>query len=165
MPDQHDSPAVVEPPHVLPPCVSHVGVGNRERLRRDRAADRSKGEMPVHRREDPAALREPRGLVPGDRDRLRIGREIGVYALVVTDRRVDVEAVDPGALRVPGILAWLSPKGSKTVVCRLPRQGSGLPPALESHTVRAPAGAASPLRQTPAASAAATAASRPSLDT
>ncbi len=97
--DQDHAAAVVVAPHVLAPGGADVAVGELRRLGRDRGlADPRQRQLPVHRREHPAALREARRLEPGDRRLLRVYGEVGVGGRLVGDGRIDVEAVDLRAL-------------------------------------------------------------------
>ncbi len=98
VPDEDDAAPLVVPARVLEPGGADVPIGELEGLARERGlVDPRQGELPVHRREDAAALREARRLVAGDRELLGVHAQVRVDARVLADGRVDVEAVDPAA--------------------------------------------------------------------
>jgi len=99
MADQHNAATVVEVPEVGAPGVADVAIRDGSVRPADLASDRRKRQLPVHGREHSAVLGVPGGLVERDRPLLGVDPQVGKGCLLVTDSRIDVEAVDFGIRR------------------------------------------------------------------
>ncbi len=139
VPDQDHAAAVVVLAEVGLPGGEDVVVGDLCGVGRDRAAaeQRLERDLPVHRREHAAVEAVAGGLIEGDRTLLGIDREIGVDALVVADRRVDVEAVEllPVRVGLGVVVPRIWPLGETSVVSKPGSHGLSGMPGLQSHVV------------------------------
>ena len=98
--DQGDAAAPVVVRQILVPRLDDVGKREVEgRVLVSADGDRGDRALPVDGRVDAAVLREALGLKRGNRVHLLVPGLVGVRPGVLGDRRVDVEAVDPAALR------------------------------------------------------------------
>ena len=104
--EQHHPAPMVVARHVLAPGGLDVLVGDRQCLLigLPRPVDRRDRPLAVHRREHATDLREPRRLVARDRNLLGLDRAVGVRALLVAHRGIDVEAVHLGVASVGRVL-------------------------------------------------------------
>jgi hypothetical protein len=94
--DQHEAASAVVVPQVLAPRSAHVAVRVRGPCDRDGVAEQpGERDLAVDGRVDAAVARKARGLVERDRAQLGVDRAIGLERLLVADRRIGVEAVDP----------------------------------------------------------------------
>ena len=110
MADEHHAATVIEVPEVVAPrgehtlvCPDRAGDGGRVAA----GGDRGQGQLRIHRGEHPADVREPRGLRDGGVSLGGLHLPVRVDALLLADRRVDVEAVDRRMRRRSRVLAAL----------------------------------------------------------
>ena len=137
--DEDDrAPVVVMRQVVLPPrqeaLIRHqVGA----RIATQPLGQRRRGALAVHRRPDPADLREPRGLRDRGGDLRFLHCEVGVVAELLRHGRIDVEAVElRGRGRAKEASATVAEPLADTVVeAGLVAHGSPACPGRQSHTV------------------------------
>ena len=98
--DQDERPSVVLVAQVVLPAGEQAPEGDAGGGRVARQVEQPRhGLLAVHRRPDPADLREPRRLLDCGRCLRRLDLQVGVRRLLQADRRIDVEAVEARAWR------------------------------------------------------------------
>ena len=98
VPHQHETAAVIVVGEIESPCRKDVGIcefaAHGHRLPRKESSQAGNRDLPINRREKPAARAETRELLRDGARQIPINREIGIAGRFVGDGRVDIETVD-----------------------------------------------------------------------